>query len=60
MTPKMVKKAQIKHLWLFFSQSENSRPFEAFPYLKNCNLRFITKKKFTFLLHFLTLVLAET
>ena len=55
----MVKIIQIKHLWLFFNQSENSRPFEAFPYLKNSYLRSTKNFFFTLLLHFLNLVAAE-
>ena len=54
MTPKMVKKSQNKHLWLFFSQSEKNRPVEAVPYLKNCNLRSTNNIVFTFCLDFLT------
>ena len=54
MTPKMVKKIQNKHLWLFFSQSEKSRPVQVVPYLKNCNLRSTSNIVFTFCLDFLT------
>ena len=54
MTPKMVKKIQNKHLWLFFSQSEKSRPVQVVPYLKNCNLRSTSSIVFTFCLDFLT------